>query len=484
MPEKLSDGTIVDSSFTLEKALGLRQQIEPPPEVLDRLGIVDVTYYSFDKSLHKGQVVLDKELLGDVKGAFDLITQIRFPVFSVIPAMDRSFMDDDEKTKTVNNSCGFSYRMVAGTDRLSNHSFGRAIDINPQINPYIKGEHSYGLDYDPTRPGTLTEDSVIVQYFKSRGWEWGGDWTDRKDYMHFEKPLPRQGEQQTNVFEVKIDQSISKDLYYKEQLQGISPEAFFVLGGGNREITDSKGRKSHKTSPYKGKFFPEKTGGAKARPIAAVELSHYYPNAKIVTMSHRPNNLFQLAEQETQPIDYPSFASVLSDDIKRAGVDKDRIIEDPDSTSTLTEIIEVIKISAKNDWQNVAVITNDYQIERAQKILDILKDDEKRILLQNQLQFLFKTGEETDFFNQQWRELERALSEFKTNSTRTVFVSAENVLRKRSPHYEVLINELIELNGYKNVVEQERIGNERIEEGKYNFAQDSFREYILSKREV
>ncbi len=288
----------------------------------------------------------------------------------------------------------------------------------------------------------------------------------------------------TNVFEVRIDETIPKEEYYKEQLQGVNPEAFFVLGGGNREVTDSRGRKSHKTSPYRGKFFPEKTGGAKARPIAAVELSHFYPNAKIVTMSHRPNNLFQLAQQKTQPTDHPSFARVLSDDIQRAGVDRDRIIENPDSTSTLTEIMEVIRLSTQNDWQNVAVITNDYQIERAQKIIGILKDDEKRNLLKNQLQFLFKTGEETDLFNREWEKLERALSKFKTNNISVVFVSAENVLRRRSPHYEVLINELVELGGYKNVVEQERIGNKKIEEEKYNFAQDSFREYIFSKRAV
>jgi len=477
MSETLSESIIIDSNLTLEQALSLKQQLEPPSEVLGKLGITDVTYYSFDGKLHQGQVVLDRGLLADVKGAFDLMTQIKFPVFSVIPSMDRSFMTDEEKAKTVNNSNGFSYRKVVGTDRLSNHSFGRAIDINPQINTYIKGEYSYGLDYDPTKPGTLTEDSVIVQYFKNRGWEWGGDWVDRKDYMHFEKPLE---EEQSNVFEVKIDQSIPKEEYYREQLGEITPDVFFVLGGGNRKVTDSKGRKSHKTSPYKGRFFPEKTGGAKARPLAAVELSEFYPGAKIVTMSHRPKNLFQLAEQTTQPTDYPTFAHVLSDDIQRAGVNRDRIIEKPEPTSTLTEIMEVVKLSAQNDWQNVAVITNGYQVERAQRLLDILKDGEKRILLKNQLQFLFKIGEESDLFNREWQKLEDALSKFKTNNVRVVFVSSENVLKKRSPHYESLINELMELDGYKNVVEQERVGNGKIAEGAYNFAQDSFKEYILS----
>ena len=93
---------------------------------------------------------------------------------------------------------------------------------------------------------------------------------------------------------------------------------------------------------------------------------------------------------------------------------------------------------------------------------------------------MFKIGEESDLFNREWQGLEDALSKLKTNNVRVVFVSSENVLKKRSPHYESLINELMELDGYKNVVEQERVGNGKIAEGAYNFAQDSFKEYILS----
>jgi len=285
--------------------------------------------------------------------------------------------------------------------------------------------------------------------------------------------------EQSNVFEVKVDQSFPKKDYYKEQLRGITPDAFFVLGGGNREIISSKERVSYKTSSYRGKFFPEKIGGAKARPIAAVELSKYYPEAKIVTMSHRPKNLFQLAEK-SQETEYPTFAHVLSEDIKRAGVNGNKIIEKPESTSTLTEMMEVVKLIVQNGWQNTAVITNDYQIERARKILNILKDDEKLVFLKRELRFLFKTERESDLFNRQWQKFEEALSKFKTSNAHVVFVSAENVLRRRSPHYEKLINEVMEQDGYKNVVEQEKIGNQKIDEGKYTFAQDSFREYILA----
>jgi hypothetical protein len=284
----------------------------------------------------------------------------------------------------------------------------------------------------------------------------------------------------TNVFEVKIDQSIPKIEYYKKQLQGITPEAFFVLGGGNREIVDLTGKKTYKTSSYKGKFYPDKTGGAKARPLAALELGQYYQDAKIVTMSHRPKNLFLLSQQEIETSEVPPFSQVLSEDLQGFGVGKERIIENPVSTSTLTEMMEIIKTCALKDWQNAAVITNDYQIERGKKIIDLLINEEKLKLLKNQLQFLFKTGDESDLFNQKWQELENAIIKFKNSNSKIIFVSAENILKKRSPHYETLIIDLMEQNGYKNVVEQERAGNEKIDLGTYSFAQESFREYIFS----
>ncbi len=478
MPETLQNGIIVDSSLSLQQALSLRQTIEPSKEVLDRLGIADVTYYSFDGKLHQGQVVLDRELLPDVKQAFALITRLKFPINSVVPAMDRNFMSDEEKKQTENNSIGFNYRKIAGEDRFSNHSFGRAIDINPLFNPYIKGEHSYGLDYDPNRLGTLTAGSEIVEFFKQRGWVWGGDWEDHKDYMHFEKPdkrvIPAEG---SNVFEVEADHSVSKEQYYSEVLSGETPDAFFVLGGGNRAI-EGKSGKRYTTSPYRGKFYPEKTGGAKARPVAAAELAGFYPHAKIVTMSHRPSVLFQSAEQENQPTNSPSFASVLEGDLKRLGV-KNEIVQASQSTSTLTEVMQVISLSVANGFRSAAVVTNDYQIERAQKILDILIDDDKRILLKNQLQFLFKAGEESEKFNKKWTAFEASVKEYLSEGYNLVFVPAEDVLARRSPHYQTLVTRLKEEEGYKNVGEQERVGNERIGKWEYNFAQPSFKEFIL-----
>ena len=61
------------------------------------------------------------------------------------------------------NGC-YVYRNIAGTDRLSNHAYGKAIDIN-----------------------AFTDQSPeVVTCFKEAGFTWGGDWKTAYDPMHFE----------------------------------------------------------------------------------------------------------------------------------------------------------------------------------------------------------------------------------------------------------------------------------------------------------
>ena len=84
----------------------------------------------------------------------------------------------DSLSMAENNSSCFNYRTIAGRKKLSDHAFGRAIDINPMQNPYNqqnKAIHPRNAIYDPLAKGTLIKDSAAVTVFLKRGWNWGGN---------------------------------------------------------------------------------------------------------------------------------------------------------------------------------------------------------------------------------------------------------------------------------------------------------------------
>jgi hypothetical protein len=165
-----------------------------PEEIRKRQKVIKLKYYSSDNQIHQGQLVIDDELKNDIKKVFALALKQRIPIYSVIPISDKRFRKDgrwdDELSMEANNTSAFNYREVTGGGRLSNHAYGRAIDINPFLNPYIKEGLvlPHGAKYDPSIAGTVTSDHPLVRAFLQLGWAWGGDWTSPKDYQHFEKP--------------------------------------------------------------------------------------------------------------------------------------------------------------------------------------------------------------------------------------------------------------------------------------------------------
>ncbi|MDO4942963.1 MAG: M15 family metallopeptidase [Lachnospiraceae bacterium] len=92
-----------------------------------------------------------------------------------------------------NNSSCFNYRVIAGTDDLSEHAYGKAVDINPLYNPYVLANGSYTplnagnyVDRRKNIPGKIDHDDLCYQLFRKKGYYWGGDWEGTKDYQHFQ----------------------------------------------------------------------------------------------------------------------------------------------------------------------------------------------------------------------------------------------------------------------------------------------------------
>lgn len=68
---------------------------------------------------------------------------------------------------------GYVWRAMRGGSRLSMHSYGCAVDFDPDRN---------GLG-DPTPQ----MDERVVSAFENAGWTWGGRWSpQRRDGMHFQ----------------------------------------------------------------------------------------------------------------------------------------------------------------------------------------------------------------------------------------------------------------------------------------------------------
>ncbi len=114
---------------------------------------------------------------------------------------------DDDKAMLDNNSSALCVRKTTDGTKLSNHSRGKAVDLNTKKNPYVKTENGgkaiKSTVLPPTAAEYLDRDAVkgrdgvitpeVIAAFKKRGWDYGGDWPnsdsprERTDYHHFEK---------------------------------------------------------------------------------------------------------------------------------------------------------------------------------------------------------------------------------------------------------------------------------------------------------
>ena len=180
----LEDKIIIDSHYTFNEIFS---GSKIPEDIKKDLKLISVEYFSFDDKLHRGQILIHKDLANDIIEIFKVIKEKKFPIGKVIPIIKYNW--SDENSMTDNNTSAFNYRYVKGTSQLSSHALGRAIDINPKFNPQITNKNIFPADakYDITVLGTILADSFLVKEFKKSGWQWGGFWKKNKDYQHFEK---------------------------------------------------------------------------------------------------------------------------------------------------------------------------------------------------------------------------------------------------------------------------------------------------------
>jgi hypothetical protein len=160
----------------------------------ERLRRVNVAYIGFDGQTYHGDLIVHEDLASEVIAIFEQLYRLGYLV-EKIHTVDHYSDADDELSMEDNNTSAFNCRRVPGTDEWSPHAYGRAIDLNPLVNPclyasgYFEPRNAAAyLDRSRTDPGLLHNGDPAVRVFTDRGWRWGGEWSGPLDYQHFERP--------------------------------------------------------------------------------------------------------------------------------------------------------------------------------------------------------------------------------------------------------------------------------------------------------
>lgn len=160
------------------------------PIRLDELQLVTVSHWGFDGRVRQGELVVGTTHAAAVASVFRELFEARFPIESM--RLVDEFDGDDDRSMAANNTSAFNCRFATGSQRWSEHAYGRAIDINPIQNPYVTRGGAIlppagaaHTQRDPATPGLITEEGPVTAAFRAIGWSWGGNWSSGKDYQHF-----------------------------------------------------------------------------------------------------------------------------------------------------------------------------------------------------------------------------------------------------------------------------------------------------------
>lgn len=144
----------------------------------------------------QGELVCNKLIANDLLEIFKELHKQHYPIEQVRLIDD--YDSDDERSMQANNTSCFNYRAIAGSTKLSKHSQGLAIDINPLYNPCVRHRKDGKLSVEPQNgrpyanrkksfPYKIDKNDLCYRLFTKHGFKWGGEWRSLKDYQHFER---------------------------------------------------------------------------------------------------------------------------------------------------------------------------------------------------------------------------------------------------------------------------------------------------------
>ncbi len=182
-----------------ERITGISYPDDGSAEItLEELAYLNVLYHDFEGGIQTGEIICNQYIALDLLEIFEELYRSGYQ-FEEIALVDK-YEGNDRLSMTNNNTSCFNYRVVSGTNNLSQHAYGLALDINPFYNPYVvyskdgseepyvspKGSEAYA-DRSKDFPYKIDENDLCYKLFIEHGFTWGGNWNSVKDYQHFEK---------------------------------------------------------------------------------------------------------------------------------------------------------------------------------------------------------------------------------------------------------------------------------------------------------
>lgn len=219
-----------------------------------------------------------------------------------------------------------------------------------------------------------------------------------------------------------------------------APDAIYLLSGISEITNPETQEKKYKPGSYADVDWNGYMTGGKARALAVVELAKTFPEANVAVNS----NTFNVRNPEA-----PTDAEVMAEYVERKGVEPERVLKQDRSTTTFTELIELIKYIADYNWQHPVVVAGETQKARAEEML-------RQIATLQDPAGAWKDPE--------FRE---ALEKVQQTSPKITIVSSEDILPLRDERYAKVIAQAKETETWKVREKLDKGAVEDLRQGRY-----------------
>ena len=160
------------------------------------LRYIHILHVDINGQKHEGEMICNKHIAETLIKIFRKLYEEKYPIEKMV--LIDEYDADDETAMEDNDSSCFNFRFIAYTKKISKHGLGLAVDINTLYNPYIKvvdgktiiqpkTAEKY-IDRNKNFDYKIEKNDLCYKLFIENGFQWGGDWEDRKDYQHFDLP--------------------------------------------------------------------------------------------------------------------------------------------------------------------------------------------------------------------------------------------------------------------------------------------------------